>query len=95
MNPIPLLLAFAVGAAVGLVYFGGLWLTVRRVLDVRQRAVWLLASFLVRAGVTLLGLYLVIGTDGLRLAAAMAGFLVVRMALVGLLRPRTEADCKR
>jgi len=82
-----LLLAFAVGIVVGLVYFGGLWWTVRRVLDVQQRASWMLVSFLVRAGITLLGFYLVIGTDGLRLAAAMLGFLIVRMVLVALLRP--------
>lgn len=92
MNALSLLLAFAVGIVVGLVYFGGLWWTVRRVLDVQQRAMWMLVSFLVRAGVALLGFYLVIGTDGLRLAAAMLGFLLVRIVLVTMLRPSRKLE---
>lgn len=87
-----LLLALLVGILVSLVYFGGLWWTVRRVLDVERRASWMLASFLVRAGVVLSGLYLVIGTDGLRLAAAMLGFLIVRMVLVAFLRPKAKLE---
>ncbi len=95
MNLVSLLLAFALGIAVGLVYFGGLWWTVRCALDVRRRASWMLASFLVRVAIALAGFYLVIGTNGLRLVAAMLGFLLVRMVLVALLRPTEELGCGR
>jgi F1F0 ATPase subunit 2 len=67
------------GAALGLFFFGGLWWTVRAIVDSR-RSVWIqLASLLVRTAVTLLGFYLVGGGDARRLVACLAGFVLPRL----------------
>jgi F1F0 ATPase subunit 2 len=87
-NWLGILFALSAGAALGLFYFGGLWLTVQRLTDSRRPAVWLLVSFLLRTGLLLVVLYFVMGGQLERLAAAMFGFLISRQVLIGRLKPR-------
>ncbi|MRR57565.1 MAG: ATP synthase subunit I [Deltaproteobacteria bacterium] len=78
---ISLSLAVLAGAALGLFYFGGLWLTVRRLAGSRRPGMLMLGSFVVRLLVTLCGFYLVMDDSWERLLAGLAGFLVARVAL--------------
>ena len=94
------LLAALGGGALGAVFFGGLWWTLRRSLTCGAPAPLLLASLLLRTGVTLPGLWLVGGGQGPRLLAALAGFIVARQLFVArgrAPRPRTaeSADAPR
>jgi F1F0 ATPase subunit 2 len=82
-----ILLAGSVGVGVGVVYFGGLWLTVRRLPDARRPALLLLGSVVGRTVLTLLGFYLVMGARWERLLACLAGFILARMVLVRRLGP--------
>lgn len=73
------------GGLLGLGYFGGLWVTVRRV----RRAQWskglLLGSFLVRTAFALGGFYLVIrlmGPHWEMVALCLLGFMGARLLLV-------------
>jgi F1F0 ATPase subunit 2 len=79
---ISLFLAFVVGIAVGLFYFGGLWVTVRRLSRSRHPGLLMLISLIVRFGVTLGAFYLVMAGRWERLLVCVAGFLVVRIVLV-------------
>jgi F1F0 ATPase subunit 2 len=81
-----LLLAGVVGAGLGVVYFGGLWLTVRRLPEARWPALLLLGSMVGRTALTLLGFYVVMGARWERLLACLAGFILARMVLVRRLR---------
>ena len=81
-----LLLAGPVGVGLGIVYFGGLWLTVRRLPDARWPALLLLGSMLGRTALTLLGFYLVMDARWERLLACLAGFILARMVLMRRLR---------
>jgi F1F0 ATPase subunit 2 len=77
-----LLLAAAIGAALGVLYFEGLWLTTSRLGSARLPGLLLVASFLVRAAVLSAGLVLVM-TGGLgRLLAALVGLVVARTVIV-------------
>ncbi len=77
-----LLLALAAGAATGLVFFGGLWLTTRKVLHSRRPALLSLASFLGRSAAAVAVFYLVArSADWKAVVAAAAGFLAARMLL--------------
>ena len=80
--------AGAAGAALGLFYFGGLWLTVRRLPRSRRPGLLLLGSFLVRSAVVVPGFYFVMGGRWERLLACLVGFLAARTVLLVLLRPR-------
>jgi F1F0 ATPase subunit 2 len=84
---INLLLAAFAGLALGLLYFGGLWLTVRRITWTAKPALLMLGSFVVRLLVTLCGFYLVMDDSWERLLACLAGFLVVRVVLTRALAP--------
>lgn len=84
---INLSLAVMAGAALGLVYFGGLWLTVRRLAGSKRPGLLMLGSFVARLLVTLFGFYLVMDDSWERLLACLAGFLVVRVTLTRALAP--------
>jgi F1F0 ATPase subunit 2 len=83
MNSFGLQLCIAVlaGLVLGLFYFGGLWLTVRRITCSTRPALLMLGSFVVRLLVTLCGFYLVMDGSWELLLACLAGFLVVRFIL--------------
>lgn len=82
-----LAVAAATGVAVGVVYFGGLWLTVRRLPTARRPALLTLASFLARAAAAGLGFVVLPGDGPLRLLVALAAVLAVRSTLVRRLGP--------
>jgi F1F0 ATPase subunit 2 len=92
LDIVPIILFFAIGAALGALYFGGLWLTVRRVTDARRPKTMLLLSFLGRAAIVLAGFYAV--TQVFRgqweaLAVAMLGFMGARSLLIRRWKPRS------
>jgi F1F0 ATPase subunit 2 len=78
--------AVLAGLALGLFYFGGLWLTVRRIACCTRPALLMLGSFIVRLLVTLCGFYLVMDGRWERLLACLCGFLVTRFVLTRLAR---------
>ena len=89
----PLLLAGAAvaGAALGTVFYGGLWWTLRSGLARRNPAPWLLASSLLRMGFALAGFYVIGASDWQRLLSCLAGFIGVRLLLIRLAKPPLAA----
>jgi F1F0 ATPase subunit 2 len=85
-----LVLAGAAGAGLGIFYFGGLWLTVRRLPNSGRPALLFLGSFAGRTTLALLGFYLVMDGRWERMLACLAGFIVVRQFLISRLRPEWE-----
>lgn len=75
-------LAAAAGVLIGLLYFGMLWWTVRRMVSARSPALLAMASFLIRTAVAAAGIVAVARGKPLPLLAAVAGFLVGRTILV-------------
>lgn len=82
-----LLLAVAVGAALGGLYFEGLWLTASRLGRTRLPGLLLIVSFAVRAAVLGTGLLLVMAGGLGQLLAALVGFVVARAVIVRRHRP--------
>jgi F1F0 ATPase subunit 2 len=76
----------AAGGLLGSVYFGGLWLTVRRLPDTGHPAALVLASFVLRAALVAAGFVWLLAGDPLRLVAVLAGFLAIRVLLVRRIR---------
>ncbi len=74
-----LLFAFFLGLFLGLFFFTGLWLTVRRLPESRHPALLSVASFLGRAGLLLLGFWAIGDGDIQRWLAALVGFVTVRV----------------
>lgn len=82
-----LALAGLAGGALGAIFFGGLWWTVRKSLSASQPALWVFASLLLRMGLTMGGFYVVSGGGWQRLLACLAGFIVARQIVTRLTRP--------
>jgi F1F0 ATPase subunit 2 len=82
-----LALSAIVGAALGLGYFGGLWLTVQRLPNVRRPGLLILASFLGRMTLLLFAILWLAAGHFDRLLAALAGLLAARLLLIRRWRP--------
>jgi F1F0 ATPase subunit 2 len=86
-----LVLAWVVGGALGAMFFGGLWWTVRKGVSSERPALWFLGSALLRMGLALAGFYFVGGRDWKRLLLCLLGFIAARAAVTWLTRPTSEA----
>ncbi len=73
-----LALAATGGGALGMVFYGGLYWTVRRGIESKTPALWFSGSLLLRMGVILIGFYAISGGDWRRLVACLPGFLLAR-----------------
>ncbi|MBA3017921.1 MAG: ATP synthase subunit I [Proteobacteria bacterium] len=82
-----LLLSFTAGIGLGTFYFGGLWLTVRRLPTARNPALLSLGSFFGRLVLVLACFYFVMDGHWQRLMVCMLGFLGMRSILVRLWGP--------
>jgi F1F0 ATPase subunit 2 len=81
------------GAALAVLYFGGLWHTLQRLPAARNPALLTLASLAVRLALVGLGFYLVLRlASEPGLAAALVSFIAVRMVLTRRLGPRVPVQ---
>ena len=79
------------GFLLGVIFFGGLWWTIRRGVSSGQPAVWFAGSLLLRVSVTLAGFYFVAGGHSQRLLLCLVGFVVARLVVTRLTRPPAES----
>ena len=78
-----MVLGFALGLAIGFVYFGALWVTVRRIPDTAHPGGLVLGSYLARLAAAGAGFYGVLRLGGATgLVAALVGFLLMRHLLL-------------
>ena len=74
-----LVLPFFAGIALGAIFFGGLWWTVRAGVTSAWPALWFLGSYLLRTTVTLAGFYFVSQSDWRKLLSCLLGFALARL----------------
>jgi F1F0 ATPase subunit 2 len=84
-----LLVGLLSGALLGGLYLGALWFSVRRVCRGAPPASWLLGSAALRLTLLLAGFALLLGGGWERLAAGLAGFLLVRVPVVAWISAAT------
>jgi F1F0 ATPase subunit 2 len=91
MEVLPLLMAFMAGLALGGWYFGGLWMTVRRLTKASAPALLALGSFWLRLAVSMMGFYVVMNGQWERLLVCFVGFLGMRSILIHHWRPARQS----
>jgi F1F0 ATPase subunit 2 len=84
------MLAGLAGVALGTIFFGGLWWTVRKGASSEHPSLWFFSSGLLRMGIVVAGFYLVGGGQWQRLIGAFVGFMVARFIVMWLTRPARE-----
>jgi F1F0 ATPase subunit 2 len=76
------------GALLGLIFFWGLWTTVKQLERGRYTAVWMLGSFVLRFSLLLTGFYFLARYAGWEhVLSAAVGFTLSRVLVVHRLRP--------
>jgi F1F0 ATPase subunit 2 len=86
-DAVNLALALVAGVALGAIFFGGLWWTVRKSISSQQPALWFLPSLLLRTGLVLAGFYFVSRGHWERLLVCLLGFVLARLIVTWLTRP--------
>lgn len=86
-----LAMVWAAGLALGLMFFGGLWWTVRQGLVSNRPALWMLISVVVRFGVLLTGFYYLSGGQWHRMLACVIGFITAKLIATWLATPTKQA----
>ncbi len=84
---IELMLAGLAGLALGLFFYGGLWLTVRALPTSHSPALLMLGSFIIRMTVVVMGIYFIMGDRWERVLACLVGILLARTILVIVCKP--------
>jgi len=84
---VTVLLALVAGLGLGLIFFGGLWLTVRQLADIRHPWLLFAMSFILRLALVVAGMYLVMDDSWQRMLACLAGFIIVRQIMLSRLQP--------
>ncbi|HLV33901.1 MAG TPA: ATP synthase subunit I [Spirillospora sp.] len=88
MNEVPgLVLALIIGAGLGAIFFGGLWLTLLRLPAARWPVPLMLGSLVGRMAVIGIGFYLTAAGSWLRLIACLLGFILMRQFLIRWAQP--------
>ncbi|MFC1989805.1 ATP synthase subunit I [Chloroflexota bacterium] len=91
MNEImSLVLALVTGVLLGVMFFGGLWWTVRKGVSSKRPALWFFGSMVLRISIILAGFYLVTGGHWERLLLCLLGFIIARFIVTQLTRTREK-----
>jgi F1F0 ATPase subunit 2 len=85
-----LILALLAGVMLGVIFFAGLWWSVRWGISSKWAAVWFLGSLLLRTAIALAGFYFIAQGDWRRVVACLLGFLIARFWVVLLTRVPIE-----
>jgi F1F0 ATPase subunit 2 len=85
-----LILAWVAGGALGAIFFGGLWWTVRKGVSSQRPALWFFGSRLLRMSIALAGFYFVGRGHWERLVVCLLGFVMARLTVTWLTRPTGE-----
>jgi F1F0 ATPase subunit 2 len=83
-------LAFAAGIALGILFFGGLWFTVKNAVKSKLPGLWVSLSSFIRIGITLLGFYYISLGSWQRLLICLAGFVIARFGVIRFTKPDKE-----
>ena len=84
-----MILAFIGGSALGLLFFGGLYVSVGSLAKVKYPALMMLGSTVIRMAVLLAGVFLLMQGEVRNAAAALIGVIIAKFILIYLVRIRT------
>lgn len=83
-NMVSLTLAGVAGGLLGLLFFGGLWWTLRRAIESPRPALWVGGSLLLRMGCVAAGFVFVTAGDWRKMLACLIGFWAARWLVIRL-----------
>jgi F1F0 ATPase subunit 2 len=88
------ILAFVAGVFLGIIFYAGLWWTVKKGIGSENPALWFGLSMLVRTAIVLTGFYVVGLNHWQMLMVCLSGFIIARIVLTIVIRSGTGAQNK-
>lgn len=77
-----MIIVFIAGLLIGILFFGGLWLTVRKAVNSKRPALWFISSFFIRVSITLVGFYYLSQGSWKNLLISVSGFILARIIII-------------
>ena len=81
---VTLVLALVTGVLLGAIFYGGLWLTVRKGVSSKRPAFWFFSSLLLRTSIALAGFIVMARGHWERLLLCLLGFILARLIVTRL-----------
>ncbi len=75
-------LVLITGLALGTIFFGGLWLTVKKALLSKKPSLWYMGSLVVRTGLTIVGFYYIASGNWINMLICLVGFVIARFLVL-------------
>lgn len=85
-------LVLIAGIALGIIFFGGLWFTVKKMVHSIKPSFLLLSSFFLRVGITLVGFYFVGAGSLQELLICLVGFIAARFIVLHFTKSRSPKN---
>lgn len=79
---VSIILAFVGGIALGILFFGGLWFTVKKAVNAKTPALWIISSFFLRIGIIAVGFYFIGSGNWVKLLICLLGFIIARFIVL-------------
>lgn len=73
-----IVIAFVTGVLLGIIFFGGLWWTVQKIVSTKWSAFWMFCSLMLRMSIVLTGFYFIAHDHWERLLVSLFGFIITR-----------------
>lgn len=89
---INMLPAFIGGIVLGILFFGGLWLTIQKALHSKIPALIFAASFMIRMAVFLTGFYYVTQNSWQKMLICLAAFLMARTIITRISQKKNHPE---
>ena len=90
-DALDLIPALGFGCVLGMLYFAGLWWTIRRGVESKAPAAWFFASLVLRMTGVVLGFFVVAQGHWQKFVACLVGFMMVRFIMEKRLSRATSA----
>jgi F1F0 ATPase subunit 2 len=84
------ILVFTAGLALGILFFGGLWLTIKKMSTPKMPSLFFIASFVFRMGVVLLGFYFIAANNWQNMLVCLLGFIIARFVIMRITKPSQQ-----
>lgn len=81
---VEMILSLFVGFVLGVVFFGGLWWTVKKGMQSKNTGLIFVVSFIIRMAIVFGGFYTIVQFGWKQALVCLAGFLMARVAVVRL-----------
>lgn len=88
------LLVLLGGAGLGLLFFGGLWFTSKKMLTSKRVVLWYLGSLFIRVGITLLGFYYMGQNSLVYMLICLLGFIIARFIVIKMTKAKEVTPIK-